>query len=191
MDLIFASSNLHKLIEIKSIINNHNIISLRDLRDYDEVEETGNTFKGNAFIKAKYFYEKYNKPVIADDSGLAVDALGGEPGVRSARYSGEGATYLSNNNKLLKALENQENRNASFITVICFIDESGVDHYFEGKINGIIIDEFRGDNGFGYDPIFYLPELDKTFAEMGSIKNTLSHRARALEGFKQFLNKEV
>lgn len=191
MDLIFASSNLHKLIEVKNIIKNHKIISLRDLRDYDEVDETGTTFQENAFLKAKYFFDKYKMPVFADDSGLVVDFLNGEPGVRSARYSGEGATYQSNNNKLLKALENVENRKASFITVICYIDEFGVDHYFEGKVDGLITEDFRGENGFGYDPLFYVPKLGKTFAEMGSIKNTLSHRARALEGFNQFLNKEV
>jgi len=190
MDLLFATTNSHKLQEIKAIIKEHNIISLVDLNDKTEVEESGETFRENAYLKAKYFYDKYKIPTFADDSGLIVHALGNEPGVRSARYAGEKATYLENNLKLLKKLENIEDRSAYFITVICYIDQKGMVHYFEGKVTGEIIAEFRGNEGFGYDPIFYLPKYGKTYAELGNEKNKISHRYLALDKFLQYLKGE-
>lgn len=191
MNLIFASTNLNKFEEVHSILNNHKVISLRDLNDFDEVEEDGSSFRENAYLKAKHFYDKYNQAVFADDSGLVVEALNGEPGIRSARYSGINASYTNNNLKLLKEMQNIDNRKAYFITVICFIDHSGEVHYFEGRIYGEISREIKGTDGFGYDPLFYIPEYNKTFAEIGSLKNKLSHRARALFSFNEFLNKEV
>lgn len=191
MNLIFASTNLNKFEEVHAILNSHKIISLRDLNDFDEVEEDGSSFRENAYLKAKHFYDKYNQAVFADDSGLVVEALNGEPGIRSARYSGTNASYQSNNLKLLKEMQDIDNRKAYFITVICFIDFSGEVHYFEGRIYGDISREIKGTDGFGYDPIFYIPEYDKTFAQLGSLKNKLSHRARALFSFNEFLNKEV
>ncbi|MFA7435501.1 MAG: RdgB/HAM1 family non-canonical purine NTP pyrophosphatase [Bacilli bacterium] len=191
MDLLFASSNKNKVEEVKLIFNKHNIISLADLNDYDEVDENGSSFHENAYLKAKYFYDKYKIAVFADDSGLVVEALNGNPGIRSARYSGENATYLSNNLKLLAELKDKTNRHAYFISVICFIDESGEVHYFEGRVDGEISQSIQSDNGFGYDPIFYLPEYNKTFAELGSEKNKISHRAKALFSLNKFLKREV
>jgi len=191
MDLIFASNNLNKYEEVKLILKNHNIISLSCLKDFDIVEETGTSFKENAYLKAKHFYDKYKRAVFADDSGIVVKSLGGAPGIMSARYSGDDATYQSNNLKLINDLKQIEDKTAYFITVICFIDFFGNDYYFEGRIYGQITDEIRGTNGFGYDPIFYLPEYKKTFAELGNIKHDFSHRAKALFNFNKFLNKEV
>jgi XTP/dITP diphosphohydrolase len=191
MNLIFASTNINKLEEVRKILKNHKVISLRDLSDFDEVEENGNSFRENAYLKAKYFYDKYKLPIFADDSGLVVEALDGMPGILSARFSGENATALCNNEKLLKELKDKPNRNAYFICVICYIDASGCDHYFEGMSSGEIILEYRGSAGFGYDPIFYLKEYQKTFAELGDIKNRISHRAKALNSLNEFLKKEV
>lgn len=190
MELIFATHNIDKLDEVKAIFTNTKIITLKDLEDFDDVNETGSTFKENAYLKAKYYYDKYKKPVFADDSGLVIEALHGEPGIFSSRYSKE-ATYYANNIKVLEKLGNSKNRKAYFITLICFIDKLGIDHYFEGRVYGEIINELNPDlSGFGYDPIFYLPEFNKTFKELGSKKNTISHRYNALKEFEKFLNEE-
>lgn len=191
MKLIFASNNLNKLVEVKDILTNQTIISLTDLADYDEVIENAATFRENAYLKASYFYNKYHEPVFSDDSGLVCQALNGAPGVLSARYSGTHANHKSNNEKLLRELKNIKDRSAYFITVICYIDKDGRIYYFEGKIEGEIGQEEKGLEGFGYDPIFYLPEFKKTLAELGTIKNTYSHRFRALKCLNEFLNKEV
>lgn len=191
MDLLFASTNLNKLDEVRNILSNHKIISLVELNDFDEVEETGTSFRENAFLKAKHFYDKYKVPVFADDSGLVVEALNGAPGIRSARYSGVNANYLNNNLKLLNDLKEIDNKKAYFISVICFIDFNGDVYYFEGRIYGEISKHPQGTDGFGYDPIFYLPEYKKTFAELGSEKNKISHRSKALCNFNEFLKREV
>lgn len=191
MKLLFATNNKHKLSEIKAILKEHTIVSLNDLNDKTVVSENGKSFHENAYLKAKYFYDKYKIPTFADDSGLIVTILKDEPGIKSARYASDNATDLENNIKLLKKLENVTERDAYFITVICYIDQEGKDRYFEGRVNGIILNDFRGQNGFGYDPLFYLPEHNKTYAELGEEKNKLSHRYFALQKFNQYLSEET
>lgn len=191
MKVIFASLNNNKLKEVKSIVNNYEVVSLKDLNDYDDVIEDGNTFHENAYKKAKYFYDKYKLPVISDDSGLVVESLGGQPGIYSARYCGENSNELNNNLKLLNNMENIRKRDAYFICVICYIDKSGIDYYFEGRVYGEITNNLSGVNGFGYDPLFYLPIYEKTMAEISDeLKNQISHRAIALKKFSSFLKEE-
>lgn len=190
MKLLFATNNKHKLSEIKAILKEHTIVSLNDLNDKTVVSENGKSFHENAYLKAKYFYDKYKIPTFADDSGLIVNILKDEPGIKSARYASDNATDLENNLKLLKKLENVKKRDAYFVTVICYIDQEGKDIYFEGRVNGVILNEFRGQSGFGYDPLFYLPEYQKTYAELGEDKNKLSHRYLALQKFNQYLSEE-
>src|SRR5690554_143468 len=190
MKLLFASRNLNKLKEVSAILENQTVISLREFNDEDEVIEEGNTFHENAYKKAKHFYDKYKVPTFADDSGLVVPVLNDEPGIMSARYAGEDATDAENNQKLLKKLIGSNNRDAYFITVICYIDKEGHTSYFEGRVDGIILTELKGTDGFGYDPLFYLPEYGKTYAELGNEKNKISHRYLALEKLNKFLNKD-
>ena len=188
MKIIFASHNKDKEKEVKNILNDVDIVTLSNLNDHDDVEENGNTLEENAFIKAEYYFKKYHMPVISDDTGLFVETLDGAPGIHSARYSGEGATYKSNCEKLLKELEGKENRNAHFICSICYINEEGKVKYFNGKVNGEITLKAMTEEGFGYDPIFYVPEKGKTMAEMTKEeKNSLSHRKLALEKFAIYL----
>ncbi|HRT69028.1 MAG TPA: RdgB/HAM1 family non-canonical purine NTP pyrophosphatase [Bacilli bacterium] len=187
MKILFATHNNHKVSEIKNMLPEVTIVTLDDVQDEDEIEETGLTFSENAAIKARYYYQKYHLPVIADDSGLVVMALNGEPGVHSARYSPSGS-YAANNQLLLEKMANISHREAYFITVICFIDNFGKEHYFTGKITGTITKEEKGTSGFGYDPLFYVPEFRKTFAEMSlAEKNKISHRALALNQFKYYI----
>ena len=191
MKILFATSNRNKIKEVQAILgDDFEIICLKDLNDESDVEESGKTFQENAYIKAKYYFDKYHLDVVSDDSGLCCEALNGEPGVFSARYSGNGDK--KNIEKLLRNLNNENNRNAFFCCELCYIDSSGAVHYFEGKINGKIIDSPRGNNGFGYDPVFYVPSLNKTFAEASSEeKNSMSHRSQALGKFCEFLNKNL
>lgn len=194
MELLFASHNRNKISEVKSIFQELplKLISLVKLADFTEVEENGNSFQENAFLKANYFYKKYQKPTFADDSGLIVPALNGEPGIHSARYGGEYGNYRQNNLYLLRNMKYIHERKATFITVICYFNEVGQVHYFEGRLDGEIIHEFKGENGFGYDPVFLLPELGLTLAELGEErKNKLSHRFQALNKFANYLKKEV
>ncbi|HEY8395216.1 MAG TPA: RdgB/HAM1 family non-canonical purine NTP pyrophosphatase [Bacilli bacterium] len=192
MELLFASQNRNKLSEVSKILNRIKVISLSDIGDETEVEETGSTFHENAYLKAHYFYMKYKKPVFADDSGLIVPALGGEPGVKSARYANEHGNYLKNNLLLLEKMKDIKDRRAYFLTVICFIDEKGNCHYFEGRLDGMIGYEMKGRNGFGYDPLFFLPDYQMTLAEMEPAqKNSISHRFKALQKFAKHLKKEV
>lgn len=187
MDILFATHNNHKVKEIKEVFSDVRILTLDELNDEDEVAETGKTFAENAGLKARYYYRKYKIPVIADDSGLLVTALNDEPGVHSARYSVTGS-YADNNKLLLQRMNNITNRSAYFITVICFIDANGQEKYFTGKIEGIITEQLQGTSGFGYDPLFLVPNLNKTFAEMSlAEKNEISHRALALKEFAKHL----
>ncbi len=179
--LVVASGNKGKLREIQALIGDKfNVVSMADEGFDIDIEENGATFEENAIIKAKAVYELCRCPVISDDSGLMVDALGGAPGVYSARYAGEPCDNDKNNLKLLNALKNETNRRARFVSVVAFYDgERTVTA--EGAVEGIIIDEKKGNNGFGYDPLFYSIELNKTFGEASNEeKNTVSHRARAL-----------
>ena len=187
--LIFATHNAHKADEVKAIVGNlFEVKNLSDINFFDEIPETGNTFKENAFQKVKYLHDKLNCNCFADDSGLSVDALNGEPGIFSARYAGEPSNSQRNTEKLLDALKNISNRKAQFTCVIAVILD-GQPHFFEGVIHGTITETPYGEGGFGYDPIFIPDGYDKTFAELpADIKNKISHRAIALEKFKQFLN---
>lgn len=194
--IIFATNNLHKLNEIQSLLGNHFLLlSLTDIGFSGEIPETFPTIEGNALQKANYIFEKFNIPCFADDTGLEVDALNGEPGVFSARYAGsidlfgtEEARSEANTQKLLESLVKHSNRKARFRTVIAYLID-GRDYVFEGIVNGSIATAKRGDGGFGYDPVFIPEGNDKTFAEMSlSEKNKISHRARAFAKFVSFIS---
>lgn len=192
MEIIFCSANEKKKVEIQQKVGNiYTIKNLNDLGYTEDIPETADTFAGNALLKAEFGFKKYGKPCFSDDSGLEVEALNNEPGVYSARYAGEPRSDERNMDKLLQALEGIENRNACFKTVLAYIDNSGKEHYFEGKIEGKITKEKRGDGGFGYDPIFIPNGFDKTFAELSlEEKGKISHRALAVEKFIKHLNQE-
>lgn len=189
--LIFATHNAHKAEEVKQIVENlFEVKNLSDINFFDEIPETGNTFKENALQKVQYLHNRLNCNCFADDSGLSVDALNGAPGVLSARYAGEPSNSQRNTKKLLKALDGETNRKAQFTTVIAVILD-GQTHFFEGVIRGTITEYPRGEGGFGYDPIFIPDGYDKTFAELpADIKNKISHRAIAMQKFKQFINQK-
>ncbi len=190
MRVVLASNNKNKLREMAQILKpfGMEVVSQKDAGADFEVEENGTTFRENAEIKASAVYEKLNMPVIADDSGLVVDALGGAPGVYSHRFAGENASDKDRSLKVLSELENipKDKRSARFICEICYIDENGEKHFFSGSCEGFIGNEERGENGFGYDPIFCVG--DKTLAEMtDDEKNKISHRGNALRLFNKYL----
>ena len=186
--LVVATNNAHKLEEISAILGDEmELLSLKDINCHADIPETANTLEGNARQKAMYIYENYGMDCFADDTGLEVDALNGAPGVFSARYAGDGHDSEANMQKLLKELEGKGNRKAQFRTAICLIMK-GKEYLFEGIVKGEIIAEKRGGAGFGYDPIFVPEGYEQTFAELGNdIKNTISHRARAVEKLCKFL----
>lgn len=189
-ELIIASNNAHKIKEIKAILGNFfpRIISMREAGLDIEIEETGSTFKENALIKARTVSEITGKPCLADDSGLSVDCLFGAPGVYSARFYGEGHNDEDNIRKLLKEMANADDRRAHFNTTLCLYYPGGRYLIAEGKAHGRILTEKRGENGFGYDPVFFSDELNKTFAEAGEQeKNSVSHRAKALLNLENML----
>ncbi len=186
--IVLASRNRHKLEELRAILRplGVNLLSALDFPELSEVEETGATFEENAALKAEYVCRTLNLPALADDSGLMVDCLGGEPGVRSARYSGEGATDARNNAFLLQKMTNipDKGRAARFVCVLAFSQPDQNTHFYRGETFGIMLHATRGDNGFGYDPLFFSRDLGKTFAEAGpDEKNQISHRGRALNLF--------
>ena len=190
--LVFATNNAHKLDEIRAILGSKvEVLSLKDIRCDADIPETADTLEGNAALKAEYIYRHYGLDCFADDTGLEVEALNGAPGVYSARYAGgDGHDSEANMKKLLSELKGIANRNARFRTAICLI-ESGEKRLFEGIVNGSIIEEKRGDSGFGYDPIFVPEGYTETFAEMGNEeKNKISHRARAVEQLCKYLNNQ-
>ena len=188
--MIFVTNNAHKLQEVSAMLGEK--IALQNLRDIDctdDIPETADTLEGNALMKARYIHERYGTDCFADDTGLEVAALNGAPGVYSARYAGPGHDSEANMQKLLTELEGKSDRRAQFRTVIALIKE-GKEYLFEGIVKGKIISEKRGGAGFGYDPIFVPEGYDLTFAELGNdIKNTISHRARAVEKLCTFLKK--
>lgn len=188
MKILLASSNNHKIIEMRNIFKGHEIISLRDLNDFDEVEENGETFKENAFIKANYFYKKYGYNVLSDDSGLAVDYLNGAPGVYSSRYAGEDCNQANNRKKLLKALAGINDRTAKFVCDLCFIEENGNVNHFTGECLGRILEKETGKTDFGYDCLFYSNDLNKSFGEASEEeKDAVSHRGRAAIKMLEYL----
>lgn len=191
MKLLLATTNKHKVVELQNALSNIEVISLSSLNDFTEVEEGLDSLEKNAYLKAKYFYDKYNIPVIADDTGLFVEALNGAPGVKSARYS-DSHTPKDNNLKLLSEMKDKTNRRAYFKCVICYISQEGKVSYFEGIVNGEILTKQTIFEGFGYDPLFYVPEIKKTFAEITTEeKNKISHRGLAVEKLVAYLNNEL
>lgn len=191
--LILATNNQHKISEIKAVLEGMNIeiLSKSDFEDFPDVPETGATLEENALLKARAVFARYGIPSLADDTGLLVDYLNGAPGVKSARYAGEKCSFHDNNIKLLNELDGvpESGRAASFVTVIALVDTEG-EHCFVGEVHGRILDEMRGDNGFGYDPVFYYPPRSKTFAEMNPAqKNEISHRGRAIKKLRRWLEK--
>ena len=195
MTIVFATNNNHKLSEIQDILGSTiEVKSLKDIGCHVDIPETGTTLEENAQIKANYVWDNFQTMVFADDTGLEIDALNGEPGVYSARYAGgEGHDSEANIQKVLSNLQGVENRKARFRTVIAFIYKdkktgNKTTKLIEGIVNGSIITEKRGEAGFGYDAIFVPEGYDKTFGELGmDIKNSISHRARAVQQFAKEL----
>lgn len=189
MKLVFATNNKHKLDEVRNIISRHpvEIVSLAEINCFDDIPETADTLEGNALQKAHYIQEKFGLNCFADDTGLEVEALNNAPGVYSARYAGPGHDSEANMKKLLHEMEGKENRKARFRTVIALV-WNGKTYTFDGIVNGTITTTKRGENGFGYDPIFIPEGYEQTFAELGNdIKNQISHRAKAVEKLDEFL----
>ena len=187
--LVVATNNAHKLSEIRAIIGNDiELLTLADINCFDDIPETADTLEGNALQKARYIYEKYGVDCFADDTGLEVAALGGGPGVHTARYAyADRHDPKANTEKLLRELQGATDRSAQFRTVVALI-LGGEEHLFEGIVRGQIPTEERGTDGFGYDPVFAPDELGKTFAEVGpEVKNEVSHRARAVKKLAAFL----
>ena len=200
MKIVFATNNEHKLSEIRAILGESiEVLSLKDINCDVDIPETGSTLEENALQKAQYIYDHYHIEVFADDTGLEVDALNGAPGVYSARYAGgEGHDAEANMVKLLRELGDNDNRKARFRTVIALIQKkdacpcgcAGIKQVnkFEGIVEGQIIREKRGGEGFGYDPVFQPDGYNKTFAELGNeVKNQISHRARAVQKLADYL----
>ena len=204
MKIVFATNNKHKLDEVRKILGEgFEVVSLAEIGCTEDIPETGSTLKENAQQKAEYIYKKYGIPCFADDTGLEVEALGGEPGIYSARYAainnaGEGHDSEANMTVLLQKLNGKQNRNAHFKTVICLFlspltgesEGSSAPLFFEGIVEGKITTTRSGAEGFGYDPIFQPEGYDKTFAELGNdVKNGISHRARAVAKLAEYLKK--
>ena len=187
-ELIFATNNKHKLSEARALLEGKVLIhSLSEYGLEGDIPETADTLEGNALQKAEWVYQRTGCDCFADDTGLEVDALGGAPGVYSARYAGEGCSFDDNMDKLLAALIGQENRKARFRTVVCLI-VNGQKHFFEGVVEGSILTEKHGTEGFGYDPIFQPDDSGVPFAEMDmESKNRISHRGRAMAKLIEYL----
>ncbi|TNF44237.1 MAG: non-canonical purine NTP diphosphatase [Bacteroidetes bacterium] len=188
MELVFATNNKHKLEELQAMLGNHvKLLSLKDIGCDEEVPEEQETLEGNAGQKAFFIFNKYGKNCFADDTGLEIEALNGEPGVYSARYAGEAKSAEANMDKVLQKLGKIKNRDARFRTVISLVID-GVEKQFEGVVDGEILTEKRGASGFGYDPIFRPKGFTQTFAEMNlTDKNKISHRGRAVEKLVLYL----
>ncbi|MFD2561053.1 non-canonical purine NTP diphosphatase [Aquimarina rubra] len=189
MKLVFATNNLNKLKEVQALIPSHiQLLSLTEIGCTEDIPETSPTIEGNAIQKAEYIKKHYGYDCFADDTGLEVDTLDGEPGVYSARYAGEAKDADANMNKLLDNLKGKENRKAQFKTVIALIINGNLET-FTGICKGMITREKKGDQGFGYDPIFLPEGFKETFAELSlKEKNNISHRARAVKKLVKFLN---
>ena len=193
--IVLATHNRDKREELQEALSEFTvkILSLNDFPFIGEIEEVGKTLLENSMIKAKTVHNLTQLPVIADDTGLEVEALNGAPGIYSARYAGEDVTYEDNVNKLLAEMENipLENRKAQFRTVISFVDKDR-ELWTEGTIKGIIGETAKGKNGFGYDPVFFVPELEKTFSELSiGEKNRISHRGLAMKKFRILLREYI
>lgn len=190
--IVIATKNKGKLREFRSILAGayDDIFSLADFDNIPNIEETGLSFRENALIKAKTTSDFLGMDAIGDDSGLVVDALSGAPGIYSARYAGDGASDDDNNEKLLSELKGEKNRDAKFVCCIALVLVDGTQEFFEGECYGQIIQEKRGESGFGYDPVFYVPQYGKTMAELvPEIKNRISHRGIASEKLLSYFSK--
>lgn len=186
--LVFASHNLHKLEEVRSIIKGFEVVGLAEIGCMEEIIEDGLTLQDNAKIKADFVLNRFGLDCFADDTGLEVEALNGAPGVYTARFAGEGCSYRDNVDKMLRVMTGIQNRKARFRTVIC-LNMDGQQYCFEGCVDGEITTEIYGDAGFGYDPIFRPNGYNETFAEMTSdVKNKISHRGTATRKLVDFLN---
>ena len=188
MKIVFATNNAHKLSEVSAVLGNaFELVTLREVGITEDIPETGATLDENASIKARYVYERTGLNCFADDTGLEVEALGGAPGVHSARYATDGHDFAANNRKLLRELEGKVNRKARFRTVISLIVD-GVERQVEGIVEGEITISESGAEGFGYDPLFMPEGYDRTFAEMSAEeKNAISHRGRAVKNLEALL----
>lgn len=189
MKIVFATNNAHKLSEVSAVLGSeYELVTLREVGITEDIPETGATLDENASIKARYVYERTSLNCFADDTGLEVEALGGAPGVHSARYATDGHDFKANNRKLLHELEGKSNRKARFRTVISLIVD-GVERQVEGIVEGRIATEESGAEGFGYDPLFVPEGYDRTFAEMSADeKNAISHRGRAVKNLEALLH---
>ena len=187
-NLVFATNNKHKLHEVRELLDG--VVEVRSLEEMNlsgEIPETADTLQGNALQKALWVWERTHTDCFADDTGLEGAALGGAPGVYSARYAGEHCSFDDNINKLLAALDGNDNRKACFRTVICLV-EQGVPRYFEGRVDGMILTERHGAEGFGYDPVFMPDRFAVSFAEMPlEVKNRISHRGQAVRALAEYL----
>jgi len=190
MKIIFATNNPHKVKEINEMLDgSFEIVSLKDIGCTEDIPETQPTLEGNALQKARYVKENYGADCFSEDTGLEIEALGGEPGVITARYAGSERDPNANMDLVLQKLADKDNRKAQFRTVIALL-LNGEEHLFEGIVTGRIAQEKRGEGGFGYDPIFIPDGYEQTFAELSSdIKNSISHRARATRKLVSFLSK--
>ena len=188
MKIVFATNNAHKLSEVKAVLGEgFELVTLREVGITEDIPETGATLEENASQKARYVYDRTGLDCFADDTGLEVEALDGRPGVRSARYAGEGHDFKTNNRKLIAELQGKENRRARFRTVISLI-RGGVEQQVEGIVRGVIATEESGTEGFGYDPLFIPEGSNVTFAEMSAeAKNAISHRGRAVAALVKIL----
>jgi XTP/dITP diphosphohydrolase len=189
MEIVFASNNAHKLEEVRSKLSKEfTVLSLKDVLGDVDIPETGDTLDENASIKSRYVFERTGKNCFSDDTGLEIAALNGEPGIYSARYAGEGCSFQDNMDKVLEKMKGAEDRSACFRTVISLI-LNGVEHFFEGRVDGVILTKEHGKKGFGYDPIFRPDGFEESFAEMTmEQKNEISHRGRAVQKLVDFLS---
>lgn len=190
-DIVIASSNKGKINDFKSIFSNYNVIGINELIPNFDVEETGQTFEENAALKSEAAAKRLNKTVIADDSGLEITALNGKPGIYSARYAGPQKDDEANIDKALAALDESDDRSAQFVCVISMTTADGQTHTFKGTVQGEITHERQGEHGFGYDPIFFVPHLNKTMAELTTTeKAEISHRRKAIDQLQSFIEGE-
>lgn len=189
MEIVFASNNAHKLEEVRSKLpKEFNVLSLKDVLGDVDIPETGDTLDENASIKSRYVFERTGKNCFSDDTGLEIAALNGEPGVYSARYAGEGCSFQDNMDKVLGKMEGAKDRSACFRTVISLI-LNGEEYFFEGRVDGEILTEEHGEEGFGYDPIFRPDGFEESFAQMTlEQKNEISHRGKAVQKLVDFLS---
>lgn len=190
-EIIFATNNAHKLSEVQAMLGGGvRLVTLRECGITEDIPENEPTLEGNALAKARYVHERTGRDCFADDTGLEVDALGGAPGVHSARYATDGHDFAANNRLLLRNLEGCADRSAHFRTVVALILD-GREYLFEGRVDGRIIESESGDGGFGYDPLFMPDGFDRTFAQMSAgEKNSVSHRGRAVMKLADFLSEK-